>query len=210
MANCLGCSGKDIERGDVALSQEYLEIIKDKLTIIDGVYELSEIFSYIIEINPDVVFLDYIGLASIKRLAESELFTEYAKQVQRFVKRQKIVWVDLSNLPIGVTKDDMKALGQFFGSSYLRNNADVGIHMTHYDDVWKWKEYQKSLPNFNEMMQNKAYADAYFNSKGINIMITKNRIGYAGVEQDYVVRFDKGAKFTVATDEIKARLVKLI
>jgi hypothetical protein len=42
------------------------------------------------EFKPDVVVLDYIGLMSIKGFTEEAKYTEYAIQVQRFVKQMQV------------------------------------------------------------------------------------------------------------------------
>jgi hypothetical protein len=61
-----------------------------KLFIVDDTHELSEVFAKVLAIKPDVVMLDYIGLISIGKVKEDDLFTEYAKRVQQFVKKSRV------------------------------------------------------------------------------------------------------------------------
>lgn len=114
MANYMGVNSHAIEKGTAHPDGDYLGKLKDKLYIIDDTYELSEIFAHCLSLKPDVVLLDYIGLVSIKKFAESEVFTEYAKQVQRFVKKTQVGWLDLSNLPTDVDEDHMRTKGSFY------------------------------------------------------------------------------------------------
>jgi hypothetical protein len=52
---------------------------------------------------------------SIKGFTEEAKYTEYAIQVQRFVKQTKVSWIDLSNLPTNLqTADDIKMNPQFY------------------------------------------------------------------------------------------------
>jgi hypothetical protein len=67
------------------------------------------------EIQPDVVILDYIGLISCKGVTEEAKFTQYAIEVQRFVKASQVGWIDLSNLPTNLQQsEDIKNNPQFF------------------------------------------------------------------------------------------------
>jgi hypothetical protein len=102
------------------------------------------------EFNPDVVILDYIGLMSIKGFTEEQKYTEYAIQVQRFVKATQVSWIDLSNLPTQLqSADDIKLNPQFFGSTFLRNNTDVGIHILPDKEYYNLRE--KVLKESNDM-----------------------------------------------------------
>ncbi len=112
-ANSAGVSSYLVENGTEAVNSDYIEKAKGKLFIIDDTYELSEVFAKILEIKPDVVVLDYIGLISIRRIDEESKYTEYSKKVQEFVKRTRVGWIDLSNLP--KSQEDLESIKTFGG-----------------------------------------------------------------------------------------------
>lgn len=66
LANHMGVNPHRIENLEVEPDFGYLEDKRDIFHIIDDAYELGEIFSRILQIKPDYVILDYIGLISIK------------------------------------------------------------------------------------------------------------------------------------------------
>ncbi len=112
-ANSAGVSSYLVENGTETVNSDYIEKAKGKLFIIDDTYELSEVFAKILEIKPDVVVLDYIGLISIRRIDEESKYTEYSKKVQEFVKRTRVGWIDLSNLP--KSQEDLESIKTFGG-----------------------------------------------------------------------------------------------
>lgn len=194
----------DLESWNVELSSTTLQELDWKLFIIDDTHELSEIFSSCLSIKPDVVILDYIWLVSIGKTSESDLFTEYAKKVQQFVKKNRLAWIDLSNLPIGVEDSEIINRWQFFGSSYLRNNADVGIHMVKYEDFYKAKELQESYPEFHSKLETDFdFRMKWINKKAISLAITKNRIWPAWLKEDFFVNFAKWWRFVQVTPQEK-------
>jgi hypothetical protein len=78
---------------------DYLTKLKDRLFIIDDVYEVDKIFGKILQIKPDVVVLDYISHVSYSKGRDLEKYDYYAEQVPKFAKQNNLVWLDLSNLP---------------------------------------------------------------------------------------------------------------
>ncbi len=99
MSNHQKNSMNSIMRGDSPPDFDYLSSINERLSIVDNSFYMNDIFSMVMEFKPDVVILDYIGLMSIKGFTEEAKYTEYAIQVQRFVKQMQVAWIDLSNLP---------------------------------------------------------------------------------------------------------------
>jgi len=188
-ANSAGVSSYLVENGTEPVDSNYIEKAKWKLYIIDDTYELSEVFAKVLEIKPDVVVLDYIGLISIRRTDEEAKYTEYSKKVQEFVKRTRVGWVDLSNLP--KSQEDLESIrtfGGFYGSSFLKNNADVGIHLCYHTPFYEFKNAVMRTPEFDKIK----------NKSALEVIITKNRIGTAKVSSVFKVDFDKGGTFTEA------------
>ena len=142
---------------------------------------MSRIQARILEIKPDVVFLDYIGLVDIRGSKEEEVYTKYAKSMQKFVKKTGISLIDLSNLPVTATEETVRTSGQFFGSSFLKNNTDVGLHIFYYAPFYEWRKNSGLLMD-----------DKMKNIQVVTLLIQKNRIGTAKVEQVYVIDFNKG------------------
>ena len=173
----MNCNSRAIEYGNVKPDAEYIANMKGKFFIIDDTYELSEIFAKVMSIKPDVVVLDYIGLVTVNKLTESSMYDEYAKSVQKFVKKTKTAWIDLSNLPKDADEDTMRIFGGFYGSSFLRNNTDVGIHMMKYKPFFDWKSKMEDNPNHSKMMEeDRAYRNRMQSVKALSVVITKNRI----------------------------------
>lgn len=180
-----------IMKGEAIGDFDYLDSIKDSLAIVDSTYYLNDIFSRIIEFKPDIVILDYIGLASIRGFTDETKYTEYAIQVQRFVKQMQISWIDLSNLPTQLqNSEDIRWNPQFFWSTFLRNNTDVGIH------IMPWKE-------FYEMRGTVLWGDIYNDAQraklsavsGVSMIITKNRLWPHSIHENFIIDFNKGAEF---------------
>jgi replicative DNA helicase len=206
LANRQRINSWDLESGKVDVDFQAIEEMQGNLFIIDDTYELSEIFSKVLSIKPDVVILDYIGLVSINRFWEDGMFTEYSKRVQQFVKESRVGWIDLSNLPIGVEDNQIVSRWQFFGSSYLRNNADVGIHLMKYDDYYKAKEMQESSPaHLERCREDIEYRMEWVGKKAVRVAITKNRIWPAWLEEDYFVNFAQWGRFSAITPAMKLK-----
>lgn len=169
----------------------WLEKFRHQFYLIDEEYDLSRIFAKCLEIKPDVVFIDYIGLISINRINEEDKYTVYSKKVQEFVKKTQLSWIDLSNLPKDADEDNIRMYWGYYGSSFLRNNADVGIHMFYYKPFYEWKKSLWQLVD-NEKIRN---------IKVITMLISKNRIWTAQVEQVFKIDFNKWWRFIQATEE---------
>lgn len=200
VANRQRVNSWDLESGKAEVDYDLLWEMNEKLFVIDDTYELSEIFSKILTIKPDVVILDYIGLVTINRFWESDMFTEYSKRVQQFVKKVRVSWVDLSNLPMWVEDAQIISRWQFFWSSYLRNNADVGLHLVKYDEFYAHKQLmEEDSVHRNKMQNDIQYRMDWTSKKGIKIAITKNRIGPAWINEDFIVNFALWWRFTAAT-----------
>lgn len=168
----------------------WLERYKSSFYLVDEEYELSRIFARILEIKPDVVVLDYIWLININKIKEDEMYTQYARRVQAFVKSSWISMIDLSNLPKEADEDNIRLYGWFFWSSFLRNNTDVGLHLFYYKPFYEWRS--KSGLKMDDKMKN---------IQVVTMLISKNRIWTAKVEQVYKVDFNKWGMFSPATGQ---------
>lgn len=197
MSNRQRASMDSIIRGHVDADFDYLQSINNNLSIIDSSFYLSDIFTKIMEFHPDVVILDYIWLMSIRGFTEEAKYTEYAIQVQRFVKQVQIAWIDLSNLPTQLQQsEDIRGNPQYYWSTFLRNNTDVGIH------IMPWKQ-------FYEMREKVLSDDIYtFDMKNwlkrlswISMYLSKNRLGPHSISWNYIVDFTKWAEFTECNNE---------
>jgi hypothetical protein len=137
LANYQKVNSYKLENLDIMPDFGYLDSKKDLLTIIDDCWDMGEIFSRILQIKPDIVVIDFIGLVNIQGFNDDSHYTSYAKQVQQFAKTEQIGWIDLSNLEMRADETTIRMHGNFYGSSFLRNTADVGIHM------WRNTNYEK-------------------------------------------------------------------
>lgn len=191
----------NIMRWQASADFDYLSSISDKLSIVDTSFYLTDIFTRIMEFKPDVVILDYIWLMSIKGFTEEAKYTEYAIQVQRFVKQVQVAWIDLSNLPTQLqASEDIRGNPQFYGSTFLRNNTDVGIH------IMPWKQFYE--------MRDKVLSDDIYdiNTKnslkrlsGVGMYLSKNRLWPHSISGNYIIDFTKWAEFTeCSSDQFKS------
>ncbi len=197
MSNKQWESMDNLMRWQTSADFDYLSSISDKLSVVDTSFYLTDIFTRIMEFKPDVVILDYIWLMSIKGFTEEAKYTEYAIQVQRFVKQVQIAWIDLSNLPTQLqASDDIRGNPQFYWSTFLRNNTDVGIH------IMPWKQFYD--------MRDKVLGDDIYdmNTKnslkrlsGISMYLSKNRLWPHSISWNYIIDFTKWAKFTECNNE---------
>lgn len=199
MSNHQSQSMDSILRGDVEGDFDYLTKISTNLSIVDSAFYMSDIFSRCMEFSPDVVILDYIWLMSIKGFTEEQKYTEYAIQVQRFVKQTQMAWIDLSNLPTTLqASEDIRGNPQFFGSTFLRNNTDVGIHIT------PWKEFYEMR---EQVLNNDLYAWANPKKEEVKRMswitfhLSKNRLWPHSISTNYLIDFTKWAKFAECDKE---------
>lgn len=96
-------------------------------------------------------------------------FAEYAERIPSIAKQNNLSWIDLSNLPKNADDDTIRLYGEFFGSSALRNNLDVGIHLTYYKPFYTWKDETKK-------MRTKEQDNVLHTKQVLNLMITKNRL----------------------------------
>jgi len=150
---------------------DYLDNNKENLCVVQDVFDLNAIFSKVVEFAPDVVILDYIWLMSIKGFTEEQKYTEYAIQVQRFVKSTQVAWIDLSNLPTNLqSTEDIRSNPQFFWSTFLRNNTDVWIHIMADKDFYEVREKilaNSTNPKAREMVERRSWLVLY---------VSKNRL----------------------------------
>ena len=140
MANKENVNSYAVEDGTHSVDFGWLDKHKSSFYLIDDEHDMSRIQARILEIKPDVVFLDYIGLVDIRGVKEEEVYTKYAKSMQKFVKKTGISLIDLSNLPVTATEETVRQSGQFFGSSFLKNNTDVGLHLFYYTPFYEWRK----------------------------------------------------------------------
>lgn len=190
MANKERVNSHSVEDGSHNVDFGWLDTHKNNFYLIDEEYELSKIFARILEIKPDVVFIDYIGLINIHKVTEQDMYTQYARRIQNFVKKTKISLIDLSNLPKDADEDNIRLYGGFYGSSFLRNNTDVGIHLFYYSPFYEWRN--KSWLVMDDKVKNIAV---------VTMLISKNRIWTAKVEQVFVIDFNKWGYYRPATEQ---------
>lgn len=190
MANKESVNSYAVEDGTHSVDFWWLDKHKKSFFLIDDEHDMSRIQARILEIKPDVVFLDYIGLVDIRGVKEEEVYTKYAKSMQKFVKKTGISLIDLSNLPINATEETVRQSWQFFGSSFLKNNTDVGLHIFYYTPFYEWRK--SSWLQMDDKMKN---------IQVVTLLIQKNRIGTAKVEQVFVIDFNKGGMYREATEQ---------
>jgi len=190
MANKERVNSHSVEDGSHSVDFGWLDKHKKDFYLIDEEYELSKIFARILEIKPEVVFIDYIGLINIHKVTEQDMYTQYARRIQNFVKKTKISLIDLSNLEKGADEESIRMYGGFYWSSFLRNNTDVGIHLFYYSPFYEWRK--KSGLFMDDKIKNIAV---------VTMLISKNRIWTARVEQVFKIDFNRGWLFTPATEQ---------
>ena len=196
LASLQGENSRDIIRGEVKPDLNLLYPYKDLLTIVDNVNDIGEIEKIVTKNTFDVVILDYIGLVKVKGATTEGKFAEYAEKIPKIAKDNNLSWIDLSNLPKNADDDTIKLYGEFFGSSALRNNLDVGIHLTYYKPFYEWKE-----DVIKQRMLSPDQMSSLHTKQVLNVMITKNRLWPTGIDKPYVVSFNKGGRFNEATQE---------
>lgn len=182
-----GINFHKLSKGDISWNWDYLVWLENRLFVIDNQYELSDIFSTILAIKPDVVILDYISYVTIKGFTEESKYAEYARLIVPFAKENDLVWIDLSNLPKSLqTNEEIRFRPWFHGSALLVNNSDVNLHIMRNEEFMKAK---------NKVLGNKFdYSDEdvrYFYSRNmLDCVITKNRWWPPGAEVTYAINQD--------------------
>lgn len=202
MCNYAGLDAKKLNKGEVEGEWDYLTKLKNRLFIIDDVYEVDKIFSKILQIKPDVVVLDYISHVSYSKGRDLEKYDYYAEQVPKFAKQNNLVWLDLSNLPKNLqTQELIRATPGFHWSSLLMNNCDVAIHLM------KNESFQKAKESVQEFW---TVADrAYFRNRAvIDLLFTKNRWGSVFVQNTYWLNFWEGGRWKELTEDALKPLIE--
>jgi replicative DNA helicase len=201
MSNHQQVPNDKIMNGSISWDFDYLMKVKDNLTIIEDTFEINAIFSKVMELQPDIVVLDYIWLMSCKGFTDEQKFTEYAIQVQRFVKASQVCWMDLSNLPTQLQQvEDIKINPQFFGSTYLRNNTDVWIHITPNKSFYEMREkVMTGSTNHSDI-------EFYKFMSWVNISISKNRLWPHSINKEYLVDYSRWGKWELMTQDFISRL----
>lgn len=201
MSNHQQVPNDKVMNGSISWDFDYLMKVKDNLTIIEDVFEINAIFSKVMELQPDIVILDYIWLISCKGFPEDAKYTQYAIEVQRFVKASQVCWMDLSNLPTQLQQvEDIKLNPQYFGSTFLRNNTDVWIHITPNKTFYEMRE--------KVMTGSTSHSDIEFFKfmSWVNISLSKNRLWPHSINKEYLVDYSKWGKWELMTPEFIAKL----
>jgi len=207
MANKQQVNSYLIEDWTVKADVDYIKEQHWKLFIIDDCYEINDIFTKCLEIKPDVVILDYIWLIQIKKTKEDDKYTEYSKLVQWFVKKSRVGWIDLSNLPKGSEdEDNIRTWWGFYWSSFLKNNTDVWIHMFYHKPFYEYKNGLLGISDdqdFDAIFNDAPEKDKIRNWQVAHLFISKNRIGTAKVESIFKIDFNKWWAFSeVNSDDL--------
>ena len=201
MSNFQKVQNDKIMNGSVPPDMDYLLSIQNNLTIVEDVFDINWIFSRVMELQPDIVILDYIGLISCKGFTEEQKFTEYAIQVQRFVKASQVAWIDLSNLPTNLQQsEDIKNNPQFFGSTFLRNNTDVGIHITPNKQFYDLRE--KVFQNCNKP----DIVNQYKYLSWVQITLSKNRLWPHSITKQYKVDYSQWGQWSLMDEKFISNL----
>lgn len=182
LSNYQKVQNDDITNMKVEWDWDYLDKNKENLCIVQDVYDLNGIFSKVVEFSPDVVILDYIWLMSIKGFTNESKYEEYAIQVQRFVKTTQVAWIDLSNLPTNLqSTDDIRWNPQFFWSTFLRNNTDVGIH------IMVDKEFYEARDKILANSTNQNARDMVEKRSWLVLYVSKNRLWPHSISWKYIL-----------------------
>lgn len=196
-----------LEKWECEADIDYLKKQEWRFYLIDDCYDLSQIYSKILQLKPDVVFLDYVWLVDMKLVKETDKYTEYSKSVQKFVKKSWVSWIDLSNLSKEQEEEkNIREQWHFYWSWFLKQNTDVWIHMCYYKPFYEYKK--KALWLWDEDEFSKIFStvpdnerDELRNLQVIQIIISKNRWWTKFVEWIFKVNFNKWALLKEATPE---------
>ena len=190
-----GVNPNSIERGVVEPDFDYLDRYTDKFKLTDQTFDLWEIKREVLRVKPDVVILDYIWLVNIKGCDEKTLYQKYADEVKQFLqKSQDLAWIDLSNLNKDDDEEKIRMYKWFNWAAKLRNNTDFALHMFYHKPFY---EYKKAVWESG----NKEAKEAFEGKQVITFLVSKNRLGVDWVEETFVIDFNKGIKYTQATEE---------
>lgn len=190
LSSVQGVNNRDIEQWKVNPDTDWLRKYKDKFILTDQLFELDEIKREVLKVKPDVVLLDYIGLVTIDGVRDADkIYTPYAKKVKEFVQKNKIAWIDLSNLNTGETEEEIRKHWKFNWSASLKNNTDFGLHIFHYKPFYEYKEFAES--------------DKFNSLKVVTFYISKNRMWVDFVEKEYWIDFNKGINYVPIPEEKK-------
>ena len=194
LANLQGIDNEKLQEGLVKADVDLLFPYSDSLKIIDDIVDLEQILNVARRLKPDVLLLDYCGLASIKGVEEDKHYTQYSKMVQRFAKDEDVVWLDLSNLKMGDEDEPLKIIKgwQFYGSGSMKNNIDCGMHIVMNPDFDKFNKGVLELHAWDP-------PDSVGKKKAIDLWITKNRWGKEYFYKTYIMDFSKGWRWVEAT-----------
>jgi len=185
MCNHFWLDASKVNSWELEWNWDWLTSLKDRLYIIDDVYDMEKIFSKVISIRPDIVILDYITHITVSISSWYEKYDTYAESVPKFAKSQNLAWIDLSNLPKNLQiNDEIRAAPWFFGSSILMNNCDVAFHLMKNAEFKKTKE--TLLKNISSKLEDKVY---FYTRACLDLLVTKNRWGSVFVEKTYWLNF---------------------
>lgn len=184
-----GYDFQDLSEWKIDGDWQYLVDLKDRLFIVDDLYDLDEIFLKIREVKPDVVILDYIWYVQVKGYPDDTRYKEYAKRVVPFAKKNNVAWIDLSNLANEtLTNDEIRFKPKFYGASELVNNSDVNIFIMRNEEFKKTKDkvmrdrFSYSIDDVN-----------FFRKRNmLDMVLTKNRWGSPWFETTYWVNQENG------------------
>lgn len=179
-----GYNFQDLTDWKIEWDWEYLVWLKNRLYIVDDIYDLDEVFAKVNEVKPDVVILDYIGYIQLKGYADDTRYKEYAKRVVPFVKKNNLAWIDLSNLANDtLTNDEIRFKPKFYWASELVNNSDVNIM------IMRNEEFKKTRDKVmrDRFSYKKSDVDFFKTRNILDVVITKNRWGSPFYETTYWV-----------------------
>lgn len=184
-----GYDFQDLSEWKIDWDWQYLVELKDKLYIVDDLYDLDEIFAKVKEVKPDVVILDYIGYIQVKWFPWEDRYKEYAKRIVPFAKKNNIAWIDLSNLANETqTNDEIRFKPKFYGASELVNNSDVNIFIMRNEEFKKTKDKV-----MRDRFSYSAEDVAFFRKRNmLDVVLTKNRWGSPWFETTYWVNQENG------------------
>ena len=197
LSSVQGINPNDIEQGKASADTDFLRRNSHLFILTDQLFDLWDIKREIVKNKPDVVFLDYIGLVSIKGADEKSLYNRYADDVKRFMQIHKeLAWVDLSNLNKDDDEEKMRLYKWFNGSAKLRNNTDFALHMFYYKPFY---DYKQDIKDNGELWAYKKFE----NTQVLTFLITKNRLWPDGVEEQFWINFNKGINYKQISEEKK-------